>query len=464
MNNLHNKFSKKTDIITSGLWFRNARKILNNPIGFLSESANDQGPVVKLHLAGKKYYLIQHPEIIKHILVDNYKIYIKPRHKLLRMFLGEGMSMSNGDEWVKKRRVIQPAFHRQKLEDMLAIIDDETKTFIDRLRNQEDNVPVNITNEFLHLTMSIICKTIFSTTLEIDILKIVDIMEELAKFSTTWMKSLVKIPTTWPTPANIRYRKNVILFDGMINGIINNRRFERAGPEKIFRDDLLDILMDHVDDMTGSVMTDNQIRDEVTTIIMAGHETTTQTLSWMLYHLAKDRKMLVSIRNEIEMIFTDRAPTYECLSKLNYTRQVINETMRHYPSVWVMARKNTAADELNGVQIPPKANILINLYGLHHHHAYWTSPEIFNPSHFDPAEEVKRPPYVFIPFGAGPRLCIGHNFAMLVMQIVVGRMAKAFDLEISDDFFPKVEPNVTLRAKGGVHIHIKKRDCAGSGK
>ena len=455
MNGSNTNKHSKADTIQSGLFFRNALSIFKNPLEFLSGSVKNNGPVIKLNLAGKQYFIIQHPEYVKHVLLDHSKIYHKIGHKLVRMFLGDSLSGSNAEAWAKKRRIINPAFDRQKLEDMVEAINEETTLFLGRLGKAGDIRSINITNEFRQLTMSIIIRTMFNTP-QAEADHIIKSLEELTDYSSTRMKNLAKIPTHWPTPANRRFRKNVRIFDEIIYRIINERKAGRADPANIRHNDLLDILLDHHDDETGSPMPDEAVRDELTTMLMAGHETTTQTLSWTLYHLAKNKEILRKVRAESDVVMGDQLPTYETISKLAYTRQVVYETLRSYPSLWVLARRNIEEDNLNGFHVPSGSNILINLYGLHHHPAYWDNPDIFDPDRFDPSSDEKRPPYIFIPFAVAPRSCIGHNFAMLEMQIVVNRIAKTLDIKVPAGYVPMVEANTTLKAKGGIQLIVNK--------
>ena len=455
MDGLDSNKHLEADVIKSGFFFRNAIRILRNPLEFLSKSIKDGCPLIILKLIGKQYFIVQHPACVKHILLDHNKIYHKIGHEAVQAFLGDSLSSSNGESWARKRRIITPAFHRQKLEDMVDAINEETSVFLDRLCKVGKVNTINITNEVRHLTMSIISRTMFNTPL-VEMDPIIQTLEELTNYSTRWMKSLVKIPNHWPTPANRRYRKNVRIFNDIIYGIIDKRKTERASPTNIRYNDLLDILLDHRDEETGSPMPDRTVRDELTTVLMAGHETTTQTLSWALYHVAKSKEVQSKIRTESNVVMVSEFPTYDTISNLTYTRQVIHETLRFYPALWLLARKNIEDDNLNGFHVPSGSDILINLYGLHHHPAYWDNPDHFDPDRFDPSLDEKRTPFVYIPFSAAPRSCIGHNFAMLEMLIIVSRMAISLDLEVPSDCVPEIEPNTTLRAKGGIQLKVQR--------
>ena len=162
------------------------------------------------------------------------------------------------------------------------------------------------------------------------------------------------------------------------------------------------------------------------------------------------------MRSESDPVKTGQLPTYETISTLAYTRQLINETLRYYPPLWLLARKNIEEDNLNGLHVPSGSNILINLYGLHHHPSYWDNPDTFDPAHFEPTIDEKRPPYVFMPFAVAPRTCIGHNFAIMEMLIVINRFAKTFDFEVPAGNIPSIEAVATLRAKGGIRLTVNK--------
>ena len=152
----------------------------------------------------------------------------------------------------------------------------------------------------------------------------------------------------------------------------------------------------------------------------------------------------------------ERLPALDDLSQLIYTKQVIHEGLRFYPPIWALVRKPYYNDEINGIKIPASSNVLINIYGMHHHPGYWDTPDAFNPAHFDAAAEQQRPQFAYLPFGGGPRLCLGSNFAMMVMQVVVSRLSQCFEFSVPDGYVPKIEPNITLRAKDGVQLVIKK--------
>ena len=444
------------DVMKGNFLFGSTFEILKNPVAFLAKLANKYGAVVIVRFAGKKYYVLQHPDLVKHIWLDNYKQYHKPgATKLLRMFLGDGLSTSNGELWLRQRRLMQPAFHSERMKYFTDVINEEVTFFANKLNTLSDNTKIDVNHEFLQLTIRIISRSMFTMHFDKEIDTMICALEQLAAYAAAWMKSPVKIPVSLPTPANKNYKKNCEVFDKIIYKIIERRRREIANGGAT-NNDLLDMLLNYYDEETKSPMTEQLLRDELTTIFMAGHETTAQTLSWMFYHLAKDKTINEKLKAESETICGNKSVLFEDTPKLIYTKQVIQETLRLYPPIWAVVRTPVKDDIINGLRLPAQANVLLNIYGLHHHPDYWEQPEHFYPEHFNIANEKDRPAFVYVPFGGGPRLCLGQNFAMLVMHIVLCRICQSFEFYVPEGYVPVVEPNITLRAKHGIQLNIKK--------
>ncbi len=457
MKTLHNDTIHLADTLKGSFLFGSTFAILKNPVKFLSNLSMNYGAVVIIRFAGKKFYVLQHPDYIKHVLLDNYKQYNKPgATKILGMFLGEGLSTSNGELWLRQRRLMQPAFHSQKLKYYTEIINEEVTIFINKLSKVPDHSTIDINHKLLELTIRIISRSMFSMHFNDEINTMVKALEELASFAAAWMKSLVKIPTGLPTTANKNFKKNWAIFDKIIYAIIERRINEISNGQAPENNDLLDMLLNFCDDETKSPLTEKLLRDEVTTIFMAGHETTAQTLSWMFYHLAKEQQINEKVKVESKNVCSNNSVLYEDIPKLCYAKQVIQETLRLYPPIWAVVRKPLKKDIILALQLPAQSNVLLNIYGLHHHPDYWERPEDFDPEHFNEINEKVRPAYVYVPFGGGPRLCLGYNFAMLVMQIVLCRITPLFEFSVPENYAPVVEPNITLRAKEGIQLIIKK--------
>ena len=430
-----------------------AVSIMKNPLNFLVNLKKDHDDVVKIKIAGKNYYVIQSPEATKHILQENAKNYFKPgAAKMMKQFLGDGLATSNGELWLKQRRIMQPAFHRQRIDGFAKKINDETTLLLQHLEQLPVDRPVNINNEFLKLTLNNINKTMFGADMKDGIDEVAKVINDLLVSASGSVTSLVKFPLFIPTPNNRRFLKANRAFDKIIYEIIEKRKKEK---EEI-HSDLLDMLLHAYDNETQSYMSIQQLRDEVSTIFMAGHETTAQTLSWVFYHLAKHPSVYKKIEEEAKTV-GDRQLTMNDFQKLQWSRMVIEETMRLYPPVWVMARKSFKEDLFAGYYLPAGSTVLINTYGMNHDATYWQRPFDFLPERFHPDNNEERHPFLFIPFGAGQRPCIGSSFAMMVMQTVIIRLVQRFKLYIPKGFIAVPEPNITLRAKNGIQLLIRSK-------
>lgn len=439
-------------------YFKNTLSILRDPVSFLGNLPKTHGPVVKGNFAGKSYFVLQHPDCIQQVLLNNHRQYCKPgATKLLRLFLGEGLSTSNGELWLRQRRLMQPAFHRQRLSHILNIINEETNFLIGRLHRLPRQAPVNISHEFLQLTIAIISRAMFSSALKDEMTRMVEALDSLALYASRWMKSFIKIPLAWPTASNISFRKNCEVFDAIIYKMIENRRKYRQNNGRPPHDDLLDMLLDHVGTDDNDCMCEQQLRDEVATMFMAGHETTAQSLGWIFYHLAAGKEIKQRLDEE-GLTTREEGPALEDLARMIYTKQVVQEGLRYYPPIWALVRKPYYDDEINNIKIPSSSYVLVNIYGMHHHPGFWDTPEDFNPDHFNPGAEKQRPAFAYLPFGGGPRLCLGNNFAMMVLQVVTSKMSRSFDFDIPDGYTPAIETNISLRSKGGIRLILRKKE------
>ena len=448
---------QKTNVASGNFFFGNTFEVLKNPVAYLAKLANNYGPYVIVRFAGKKYYVLQHPDLVKHVWLANHKQYRKPgATKLLSIFLGEGLSTSNGELWLRQRRLMQPAFHTESMKYFTEVINEEVTVFIKKLDKIPSGTNVELNHEFLQLTIRIISRCMFTIGFEEEINTMVDALEALAAFAAGWMKSSVKIPTSLPTIANKKFKKNCGVFDEIIYKIIERRRKEMVNEPCRRNRDLLDMLLNFSDEKTKLPLNEKLLRDELTTIFMAGHETTAQTLSWMFYHLAKEKVISEKVKAESKKVCNNSPVLLEDVPMLTFTKQVIQETLRLYPPIWAVVRKPVLSDAIGELHLPAKSNVLLNIYGLHHHPLYWEYPENFCPEHFSDANVKARPGFVYVPFGGGPRLCMGQNFAMLVMQIVVSRMSQSFEFSVPENYVPEVEPNITLRAKRGIQLIINK--------
>lgn len=432
-------------------------QILQSPLKFLVHLAHTYDEVVRVRVAGRTFYVILDPDIIRRILQENFWNYYKPGlARELKRFLGEGLATSNGEFWRQQRRLIQPAFHRKRIEKLVSVIDEETSKLIAQWKAQGSPDVKLINNDFLKVTLANINRTMFGADVHENIDQIAETVNRLLQYGTKRAVAPIRLPHYLPTPANLRFRKANRELDAVIARIIAERDAATATASQ--ERGVLDILLRARDEGTSPGLTERQLRDEIMTIFMAGHETTAQTLSWIFYELAAHPEVAERVRAEADALGS--APlTHDGLEQLSYTKAVIEETLRLYPPVWVIVRRAGEADQLTEeFRLPAGATVLLNIYGLHHNRKFWPDPEHFDPNNIMAAREAGIPDFAYLPFGGGPRICIGNHFAMMVMQTVITRLTRAFTFEVPAGFQPVVKPGFTLRAKGGIRLKVSKRE------
>jgi cytochrome P450 len=426
----------------------------SNPLKFLSENIPAHKGVFRVTTPlGLKIMVVSEPEYVKYILQDNNRNYTKSfGYQILKLLLGEGLLTSEGDFWRRQRRLAQPAFHREKLAALVNTMTSCTAESITRLEKQAGNGVINIASEMMALTLDIVAQALFSADVK-DAISAVE--HELSKVNESAMERIhnpMRLPQWVPTPANRRDMQSVKKLDAIVLGII-----ERRHKSMQEHSDLLGMLMSAVDEETGEKMSDLQLRDEVMTIFLAGHETTAVALSWLWYllHINPDKALL--LQQEIDTVLNGRVPTIEDIPNLQYTRQVIDETLRLYPPGWLVGRRTIDADEIGGYQVPALTNIVLPVYHIHHDARWWDAPEEFRPERFQKEKMKDMPRFAYLPFGGGPRLCIGNNFALMEMQIIVAMMVQRFHFRIPAGHVPQMDMLITLRPKNGMPVNVEVR-------
>jgi len=432
----------------------NTFQFVRDPLGYLRDLHRRYERVVGLQIANRRLTVTFTPEDAKYILQENNKNYHKSEaYKVLQLFLGNGLLTSEGDFWRRQRRLAQPAFHRQRLALLVGTMNEEVRELVTRWRQHDPALPLDVSGEMMKLALAIVTRSLFSSDVKQHIDTLSTPINQIIEFAYEALYDFVHIPLKYPTPRNVRYQRAVDKIEAVIYEMINLRRAENG---RVRHDDLLEMLMEVQDEETGERMTDRQLRDEVTTIFMAGHETTANALSWALYLLAKHPAVVQQLREEFNRVLgPDGDPTAENLRELTYTMQVVNETMRLYPPAWVFSRKPLADDVLEGgYRLPAGNGVLVCPYLLHRDPKFWDQPDAFNPDHFLPEKVKARPTYAYIPFGGGPRLCIGNNFALMEMQVALVHLVRAFDYRTTRRDVIQPEPGITLRPKGGLRLRI----------
>jgi cytochrome P450 len=435
----------------------NTYAFIRDPLTFLMALQERYPRLVTINLLGRDITVLQTAEDAKYVLQENNRNYHKSEaYRVLAIFLGNGLLTSEGDFWRRQRKLAQPAFYKQRLALMTDMMAQETEHLLTDWQAHNHQEPRDITRDMLRLTLNIVTKALFSTDVGDRVAGISDALNEIMHYADRELKSFVHIPLKYPTPANVRFQKAVDRVEEVIYGIMDGRRREWQSNPASRHDDLLDMLMHTRDEETGETMSDAQLRDEVTTIFMAGHETTANALSWALYVLALHPEVVQKIREESQQVWSATGTsTFEKARELRYTLQVVQEVMRLYPPAWVIGRRALGESHIGPHAFPADSYLLISPYTLHRHPEYWEDPEVFNPDRFAEEHAKNRPTYAYIPFGGGPRMCIGNNFALLEMQLVLSLLLRDFGIRLTTpDQVVVPEPMVTLRPRGGLLLRI----------
>ena len=432
---------------------------ISDPLGFMLRLQEQHERLSVARVLGRDLNILQTAEDVKYVLQENNRNYHKSEaYKILAVFLGNGLLTSEEDFWRRQRKLAQPAFYKQRLALMADMMVKEAEVLSADWKAHDSAVPRDISKDMMRLTLNIVTKALFSTDVGDRISGISEALDGIMHFADRTLKSFIRPPLKYPTPRNRKFLAAVAQVEEVIYGIINGRRAEIERNPDARYDDLLDMLMRTRDEETGETMSDSQLRDEVTTIFMAGHETTANALSWALYLLAKHPDASRKIREESSQVLAQEGTSaYEKARELRYTLQVVQEVMRLYPPAWVFSRRSLAEDHIGPYAFPADSYMLISPYTLHRRPEYWDEPEVFNPDRFSEENSKDRPTYAYLPFGGGPRLCIGNNFALMEMQLVLAVLLRDFEVELlSPDQVVEPEPMVTLRPKGGIRLRVKR--------
>jgi len=431
---------------------------LISPIPFLRNQQNTLGDIYSFPMGFADGIILSNPDYAKYILQKNHKNYYKSRiqSELLAEFIGNGLLTSNGKYWLKQRRLIQPGFHRAKLTAITNLMVDEIYNFINKIEKlNTKNDTLDIHPLMTEVTFNIIAKSIFGNSVE---------KEDFEKLRNTvdviqaYFIKCLRLPfLRWFFNLSGIHKKRMQTIANS-NEIIDNEINKRKS-QGIEKSDLLDMLIQSKYEDNNEGMTLEQIRDEINIIFSAGHETSANALSWCFYLLAKHPDILNKVKEESKSVLGNintSKPNFEKANQLSYTKQVINEVLRMYPPAWIIDRRTLEEDEIDGYHIPKNHIVFAHVYAIHHDSRYWDKPFEFNPERFAESSKKHISNFQFFPFGGGPRLCVGNNFAMLEMQLLVAMLAQKFDFSYTKKESPEVTALITLQPRNGIELKIKK--------
>ncbi len=429
---------------------------LKDPMGHFRNRFDEHGDTIRSYFGGMYPAIFTHrPSLIRHVLQKNHRNYQKGINQagVIGHFLGNGLLSSNGDYWLQQRRLIQPGFHHQRLQGVLRIMEDVVQTELLRLQKHIDTgSTVDIFPEMVRMTFDIIARSIFRTG-------ITEAERELLarNFSVLqeYLVKVIRLPFLKPwfriSGQQSKHEEVARSIAEVLLKYIN----ERMGNNRV-DDDLLQMLVDSRYEESGAGMTARQILNEVNILIVAGHETSANALSWILKLLAEHPEAAVRLKREADENLGSGGFGLAQLRKLAYTRQVIEEGLRLYPPAWFIDRVAIDDDEFEGVRIPAGANVAMLIYFTHRDPEYWVDPDQFQPERFSPEARKSHVPFQYLPFGGGPRLCIGHQFAMMEMQVALACFLRAFrPVPVPETNAVQPTPMITLRPDPGIPIRLE---------
>jgi cytochrome P450 len=424
-------------------------RIQRDPLGALREVTARWGPFVRLDWGPLVFWLANDPDAIKHILVDNAKAYRKSRnYDGLRLALGQGLVTSEGELWRRQRKLVAPAFTPAAIGRYVPEFVQAASDAADGWARAGARASTDVHHDMMALTFRVVGRTLFSTELGGDSDRIGPAFEEVLRFAEDYSMSLVRIPASWPTPANRRFARALGELDALVERIVRVRREQLARGEPAGHDVLGALLAARDED--GRPMDARQLRDEVLTLVGAGHETTANALAFTLYLLSLHPEWERRVLAELAEVLGDRSPTAEDLARLPLLERVIEESMRLLPPVWGFERQALEDDVVLGHRIRAGHIVGVSTWTLHRMPQYWDNPEGFDPDRFLPEAKKARPRFAYVPFGAGPRICVGAGFAMLEAKAILAVLLRRFRFTVASGYRLVPEPLVTLRPKGGI--------------
>jgi cytochrome P450 len=430
------------------------RPYQRNSIRFFLEATRQYGPLVQFRFGPRSVYLVTHPEYVKHVLQDNNRNYHKSlAYEKTRPMLGYGLLTNEDEPWRRQRRLAQPAFHRKHIGAFAATMTDAATTMVDRWDGRvRSGEPFDVAHEMMRLTLTIVGQTLFSTDVSDEADRVGQALTTALVEVTRRFQALIPWREKLPSAQNRRFEAAIRTLDDVVYGMIAERR--RTGAAG---DDLLGLLLAAQDEDTGERMSDKQLRDEAMTIFLAGHETTANALAWTWYVLSKHPDVLRTLHAELGTVLSGRVPTLHDLPQLRYTTMVINESLRLVPPAWGIGRTALEDDEIDGYHIPAGTIVALSPYVTHRQPDLWPNPEGFDPERWAPEQPTERQRFAYFPFGGGPRLCIGNNFALMELQLILATVAQRVRLDLVPGHPIALEPGITLRPKHGVLMTAHQR-------
>jgi cytochrome P450 len=430
------------------------RPFQRDRLGFLTECARVHGDMVDIRLGPMRVRVLNHPDLIEEVLVTKSRHFIK--HGPLRQArpsLGNGLLTSEGDFWRQQRRLSQPAFHRDRVAAYAAIMVAAAERMLDGWAGADGQVR-DLQDDMMRLTLEIVAKCLVDADVSGDAADASAAMETLIRSFTDRVDRWIRLPASWPTPSNLRFRRALGRLDRIVYRIIAERRASGAD-----RGDLLSMLLHAQDQDDGRQMTDRQLRDEAMTLFMAGHETTANTLAWTWMLLSQNPDAMSALHEELDAVLGPgrHAPTFADLPRLVHADRVITEALRVCPTVWLLGREAVEPCTIGGVPVPVGLTLWMSQWVLHRDPRFFDDPDAFRPERWADGLARRLPRYAYFPFGGGPRICIGNAFAQMEAVLVLATMARRYFIRLAPGAVVRPFPTMTLRPDGGVKVVVTPR-------
>jgi cytochrome P450 len=426
-----------------------------NPLEFFTNLARTYGDIAAYRMGGEQIFFVNAPQYVRDILVTHNRLFMKGRGlQRTKRLLGEGLLTSEDPIHLRQRRLMQPAFHRERI----AAYGETMVAYADRLRQGwHDGAALDIAQEMMRVTLSIAGKTLFDLDVESQAADVGKALTAVMESFWTTMLPFADVLERLPVPQLRRAKAARAKLDAIIYGMIAERRAASRGD----RGDLLSMLLLAQDEDDGGVMTDQQVRDEAMTIFLAGHETTANALTWTWYLLSGAPAVEARLVEEVDRVLQGRLPTVADMTSLSYVEKVVTESMRLYPPAWIIGRRALQDYRIGEYLAPARSIMVMSPYVLHRDARYFPDPERFTPDRWTQEFRSTLPPFAYFPFGGGPRRCIGESFAWMELILVVATIAQQWQLRLVPDHPVAPQPLVTLRTKDGMRMTVHRRSAIG---
>lgn len=436
----------------------NLGALVRDPLQLFLDAATQHGGLVRFRFAHLHVYLVSEPAYIRHVLTDHMRNYVKGvSYASLRHALGDGLLVAEGELWRRQRRLMNPAFGRQILRDKAPVMLACVAAAIARWeRHAAAGESFDLVAEMMRLAFDVVGRVLMGGDIADAMAELEDVVPVVSGWVYRHMSAPLKLPPWLPTPNNVRYRRAMRVLDRVVQRVIDEHRAHGERP------DLMSLLMSARDDDTGRAMSDRQLRDEVLTFLLAGHETSGSALTWVYALLADHPEHERRLHAELDTVLGERPVAVDDLARLPFAGQILDEAMRLYPPAWSFTRTAVERDRLGPFEIPAGAMVVISPWVNHRLARFWQSPERFDPERFAPAAVQTHDAYQYFPFGGGPHMCIGKHLTLFEIKLAMAAISQRYRLVRETPGRVKLAPRVSLTPAEPIRVRLARRRGGGS--